>query len=64
MKRFLYTILCSAIFFLGMGLNMTTVYAEETETKELIATSGQCGENVYWKIEGNNADYLWYRGDV
>lgn len=68
MKRFLYALLFT-IFFFGMGLNTTISYAEETETKELIATSGQCGENVYWKIEGTTltiygtGDMYDYKGD-
>ena len=70
MKRFLYTLLFSTAFFFGMALNTTTSYAEETETKELIATSGQCGENVYWKIEGTTltiygtGDMYDYDGDT
>ncbi len=69
MKRFLYTLLFSTIFFFGMGMDSTISYAEETETKELIATSGQCGENVYWKIEGTTltiygtGDMYDYAGD-
>lgn len=68
MKRILYALLFT-IFFFGMGLSTTISYAEETETKELIATSGQCGENVYWKIEGTTltiygtGDMYDYKGD-
>ena len=70
MKRFLYTLLFSTVFFLGMGMDSTISYAEETETAELIATSGQCGENVYWKIEGTTltiygtGDMYDYEGDT
>lgn len=68
MKRFFYALLFT-IFFFGMGLSTTISYAEEKETKELIATSGQCGENVYWKIEGTTltiygtGDMYDYEGD-
>ncbi len=63
MKRFLYTLLFSTVFFLGMGMDSIISYAEETETAELIATSGQCGENVYWKIEGTTLT-IYGTGDM
>ena len=63
MKRFLYTLLFSTVFFFGMGMDSTISHAEETETKELIATSGQCGENVYWKIEGTTL-IIYGTGDM
>ncbi len=68
MKRFFYALLFTILIF-SMGLSTTISYAEETETKELIATSGQCGENVYWKIEGTTltiygtGDMYDYKGD-